>query len=286
RLTSRPVCRRLGDVRTAWGFIGLDELDTKVVEKGFAVAGQAKGHGEAAVRWRLAVDDDPGEARDRVGSAILELLATQRVADDDAAHARRAGDRPLDLDRDADQVLGVNLDGRRADRRDGKVEERQIVVEVFLVLGLDVHADHAVPPLTLPGHRGHLGGDPVELVIHVDPASLGHGLGVVEAAAGDAVGTELVARFAFDPVNPEVKLRQRVERDTGSAANWLDEHRYRSWRTVGGLRKRTARGTGKRAERFDPVTVHEGSQRPAGAPGFGPGQREVLAFLGFPGRLD
>src|SRR5208337_5438244 len=89
RLTSRPVCRCLGDVRTAWGFIGLDELDPKVVEKGFAVAGQAKGHGEAAVRWGLAVDDDPGEARDRVGSAILELLATQRVADDDAAHARR-----------------------------------------------------------------------------------------------------------------------------------------------------------------------------------------------------
>src|SRR5208337_1517246 len=104
------------------------------------------------------------------------------------------------------------------------------------------------------------------LVIHVDPASLGHGLGVVEAAAGDAVGTELVARFAFDPVNPEVKLRQRVERDTGSAANRLDKHGYRSWRTVGGLGKRTPRSTGKRAKRFDPVTVHEGSQRPAGAP--------------------
>ena len=79
---------------------------------------------------------------------------------------------------------------------DGKVEERQIVVEVFLVLGLDAHADHAVSPLTLPGHRGHLGDDSVELVVHIDPAGLGHGLGVVEAAAGDAIGTELVARFA------------------------------------------------------------------------------------------
>ena len=79
-MTSRPVCRRLGDVRTAWGFIGLDELDTKVVEKGFAVAGQAKGHGEAAVRWGLAVDDFPDRDFMGVIAPVRKLLMMTPVA--------------------------------------------------------------------------------------------------------------------------------------------------------------------------------------------------------------
>ena len=103
--------------------VPLDHFDPEVVEEGLAVAGQAEHDREGPVGRCLAEEDDSRIGGDRAAGAELELLTANRVAHDDSARARDAGQRALHQHRDPDQVIGLHPDAGRPDRRDREIEK-------------------------------------------------------------------------------------------------------------------------------------------------------------------
>ena len=66
-----------------------DDLDAKVVEVDITITRQPERDGERTVGRRLAKEDNPRESRDLGARTELELVAADRVADDDAPRAVR-----------------------------------------------------------------------------------------------------------------------------------------------------------------------------------------------------
>ena len=86
-LPGSPARGTIGELGAGWLVVGFHELDPKIIEEGFSVAGQPQRDGEIHVGGRLAVEHHAGVRRNGIRGAVLELFAADGVSNDDAAHA-------------------------------------------------------------------------------------------------------------------------------------------------------------------------------------------------------